>query len=160
MIFRDTPTTSVCRCVCHPFIQSETKMKIEDFVKILPVGRIQIYLDASGSCATKELKDFFFTLADAFPSESTVELFSFDCQVYPVNKIDKKIFGLLGTNFDVIEENARQNYPDAICVITDGLGYPPKSDNPERWHWIIANPTPFSVFQGLPGNTYKFEDFE
>jgi len=107
--------------------------------------RCTFFLDASGS--TWELQDRFFALARSLPErEFDVELCSFDCRVYPLDRKRPVVRGGGGTSFEILERHLRRQppkgkpprYPDVVIVLTDGLGDHVKPMHPERWHWLLT----------------------
>lgn len=108
--------------------------------------RCTFFLDASGS--TWELQDRFFSLARSLPERDfDVELCSFDCRVYPLDRKRPVVLGGGGTSFEILERHLCRKpakgkpprYPDVVIVLTDGLGDHVRPLHPERWHWLLTS---------------------
>lgn len=102
------------------------------------------FLDTSGSCA--HLAERFFNAAESIPEDRFIlHLACFDTRVYETDLKTRKLYGFGGTSFTCIEQyiqkktkEERMAYPDAIWVLTDGMGDNVKPEKPERWKWFLS----------------------
>lgn len=124
-----------------------------------PKITVWIFLDTSGSC--RNLSARFFRIAGSLnPHKFETKLFCFNTKIYPTTLESKKIYGGLGTSYQVIEKflQAQLVYPRAVVIITDGYGDRVKPQFPERWYWLMSSS--FNLY--LPSNSHHFDlrDFE
>jgi len=128
-------------------------------------GKINVFffLDTSGSCIN--LAERFFTAANSLPKEKfDIRLFCFDTNVQETQLTDQKVYGGGGTNFSIIEshiqsEKSKTNkYPDAVFIITDGMGTKVNPEHPNKWHWFLTSD--YKKFIPKNSRTYMLSDFE
>ena len=127
------------------------------------------FLDSSGSCIG--YAQDFFNLVRTIPEESfNIHLFSFDTNVYELNKDNPKVLGGGGTAFNIIEQeiqhiiktnpkqskNTKKNnsYPDLVFVLTDGMGNHVAPERPEKWYWIL---TPHNTTKYIHPKSHKIK---
>ncbi|RLC97488.1 MAG: hypothetical protein DRI46_12990 [Chloroflexi bacterium] len=76
-----------------------------------------------------------------------MRMFCFDTKIYETSLESRKLSGFGGTHFHILEKHIQQElrdnpkmkrYPEAIFVVTDGLGTEIKPAKPENWHWILT----------------------
>jgi predicted metal-dependent peptidase len=111
-------------------------------------GRIDVmfYMDASISCADEVAR--FLKAARSLPKDRfRVLLRSFDTTVYELDINEDKAEGFGGTAFAPLEAHAleQRKYPDAVFVLTDGIGDEITPMYPKRWHWFLTE----SGYEGL-----------
>jgi len=107
---------------------------------------VWFYQDTSGSCGP--WKDRFFSIAESMPLEKfNMRMFCFDTNIYETSLESRELKGFGGTHFHILENHiqeemknnpAMKRYPEAIFVVTDGLGTDVKPEHPEKWHWILT----------------------
>ena len=107
---------------------------------------VWFYQDTSGSCGP--YKDRFFAIAEAMPIEKfNMRMFCFDTMIYETSLETRELKGFGGTHFHILENHIQEElannpemkcYPDAIFVVTDGLGTKIVPEKPENWHWILT----------------------
>ena len=122
-------------------------------------NRIVLFMDASGSCYN--YKDRFFAAARSIPKKKfDITLCSFDTKVFELNINDPKMRGGGGTSFWIMEEWINKvyipkhgHYPDAVFLITDGVGDPIKPQHPDRWYWFL---TPYNWENYIPKESHKY----
>jgi len=139
-----------------------TEMEIEHETE----GKIMVFLfqDTSGSCWN--LKDRFFKAARSLdPKRFDVRLFCFDTAVKEVELAKGKIYGGGGTSFGILEAfiqktmlNEGCKYPEAVFLITDGMGNSVRPEKPERWYWFLS----YDCRHYIPkeSNVFKLSDYE
>jgi hypothetical protein len=118
-------------------MEIETDTKKKDRIKVL------FFLDTSGSCAG--LAERFWKAAKSLPEDKfELHLHCFDVQVYETTLASGKLYGFGGTRFDILEIKAQAikikdgRYPDAIFIITDGMGTSVTPEFPEKWYWFLS----------------------
>jgi len=125
---------------------------------------IFFFMDTSGSCYN--YKDRFFQAALSLPKERfKIRLFCFDTKVKETTLESKKVYGGGGTSFAIIEEhiqniinNEHLDYPEAVFLITDGVGNNVNPEKPERWHVFL---TPYGTSKHFEKcHCYNLKDFE
>lgn len=144
----DRRLTSLNKELCLPF-----ESQIESFVKI----DILFFLDTSMSCW--HLKDRFFKAAMSMPKNIfNVKMFCFDNQVFEITS--KLLKGGRGTSYSILEDkvSSLSKYPEAIFVITDGLGNEINPLHPKRWYWFLTNNK--TMFIPKESHVYNLEEFE
>ena len=125
------------------------------------------YQDASGSCI--HLVERFFRAALSLPKDRfNVKGFSFDTQVHNVDFKNPEIRGGGGTAFDILESHIQHEvktgniskYPDAVFVVTDGMGNDINPEKPEKWYWFLAGR--WTSKNNIPNNSeiFDLDDFE
>lgn len=142
-------------------------MEVEDDIKKNEQIDVWFYQDTSGSC--QEYRDRFFTIAESMPLEKfNFRLFCFDTKIYETSLESRELKGFGGTKFHIIENHiqkelienpATKQHPDAIFVVTDGLGTDVNCSQPEKWHWIL---TPKGSTENIPKacNLYDLAKYE
>ena len=95
-------------------------------------------------------------------------MFCFDTRVFKLSDEDiaaGKLYGFGGTYFHILEEYIKQEikkenkkYPDAVFVITDGMGDNVYPQIPQRWYWFLSADYTYCI----PNKSHKFmlENFE
>ena len=126
--------------------------------------RVFFFLDTSGSCIG--LKDRFFRAAKSLPPDRfDVRAFCFDTKIYPIDLNVNRVRGGGGTSFDIMETEIQRimgaekvPYPEAVFVITDGMGNAVNPQIPNRWYWFLTS----KYIHYIPNesNTYLLADFE
>lgn len=140
--------TELDKELCLPF-----EDQVDAFVKI----DILFFLDTSMSCW--HLKDRFFKAAMSMPKNVfNVKMFCFDNQVFEITS--KNLKGGRGTSYSILEDkvSALSKYPEAVFVITDGLGNEINPLHPKRWHWFLT--TNKTMFIPKESHSYNLEEFE
>jgi hypothetical protein len=129
-------------------------------------GKIAVWFfqDTSGSCW--HLKERFFKAARSLdPARFDLRLFCFDTRVEEVKIDENKIYGGGGTSFTIIEKKIQTaiqqegiKYPEAVFVITDGMGNRVQPEIPKRWYWFLS----YNYRHCIPKecNTYDLRDYE
>lgn len=140
-----------------------SEMEVEDLSK---PGKIEVWFfqDTSGSCA--HLKDRFFTAAASLPPwRFDVKMHCFDTQVFETSLESGKLYGFGGTSFDILEAyiqkycaEQKKPYPEAVFVITDGMGNKVFPQHPERWYWFLSDDYRYCIPEKC--NIFKLSDFE
>lgn len=126
---------------------------------------VRFYQDTSGSCA--KFRDRFFHAAKSLPKDRfNVELYCFDTQIYETSLEEGKLYGFGGTYFDILEEHIQRQlksgdikkYPEAVFVITDGMGNKVFPEQPEKWYWFLSD----KYTHCIPEECHKFmlRDYE
>jgi len=141
-----------------------TEMEIDHVNDVKNRIKIIFFLDTSGSCTA--LADRFWKAAKTLPKDRfEMNLCCFDTEVYETTLESGELYGFGGTSFYILENYVQQykiknnnKYPDAVFVITDGMG---DSINPEianRWHWFLSH----NYTQCIPNecNIYMLSDYE
>jgi len=137
--------------------------EIEDDIPENPKKiKVWFFQDTSGSCVS--YADRFFKAAMTLPEwRFDVKLHCFDTRVYETDFLSKKLYGFGGTSFSCIEDYIQRKkvngvYPDAIFVITDGMGNRVCPENAKNWYWFLT----YKFFQFIPvgSNLYELKDFE
>jgi len=127
-----------------PHIMLPTQMDVEH--KSETRIKVRFYQDTSGSCFG--FRDRFFAAAKSLPEDRfDVELFCFDTKVYAASIEEGKLYGFGGTAFDILEDHIQKQlrsgeiirHPEAVFVITDGLGNSIKPERPEKWFWFLSD---------------------
>jgi len=118
------------------------------------------FLDTSGSC--HGFAERFWKAAKSLPEDKfDIRLFCFDTKVYETSLSSGKLYGFGGTMFNIIEQRIQQEkkYPEAVFLITDGIGSSVHPVYPDRWHWFL---TPYNIKTYIPkqSNVYMLKDFE
>jgi len=124
------------------------------------------FLDTSGSCSG--LEERFWNAARSLPDDKfTVHLYTFNDAVYPVDVDTGRMNIGGGTSFDILENyvqqeianNVADGYPEAVFVITDGLGNQIQPEEPKKWYWFLTNSGNTSC---IPEecHTFGLKDFE
>ena len=129
-------------------------------------GKIDVwfYQDTSYSC--KHLAERFFKAARTLnPKRFNVRMFCFDTRVYETSLKSGELYGFGGTRFDVLEQEIQNRiqtenirYPEAVFVITDGLGNKINPEKPKNWHWFLSAPNVYCIHDDC--NIYTLKDFE
>lgn len=123
-------------------IMLPSEYEIDEYEKArIPVW---FFLDTSGSCA--HLADRFFQAAKSLPEDKfLLKLFCFDTKVYETSLESKKLYGFGGTQFDIIEhyiqkeiKSKNTKYPEAVFIVTDGMGNNVQPEKPHRWQWFLS----------------------
>lgn len=104
-----------------------------------------LFLDTSGSC--RGYKERFWKAGASLPPERfDVRMFCFDDFVMETTLESRKIREGGGTSFNIIESHIQQavktegiEYPEAVFLITDGLGDHVKPQKPQNWYWFLTN---------------------
>ena len=143
------------------FLPSEMEDETQEKTK-LPVF---LFLDTSGSCYG--YKDRFFQCGASLPKDRfNVRLFCFDTAVQETTLESGKIYGGGGTAFDIIEEHIQKlmktegiAYPEAVFLITDGMGSSVNPQHSLRWYWFL---TPYNDKSYIPkeSHVYELRDYE
>lgn len=103
------------------------------------------FLDTSPSC--DHLKDRFFNAARSVPTDKfNIRTFTFHTGVDEFSLNTGKGFRRgYGTRFDIMEIKIQRiirtegiKYPDAVFVVTDGMGNHVRPEYPERWYWFLS----------------------
>jgi predicted metal-dependent peptidase len=120
-----------------------TEMEIENRNKEKCKIKVVFFLDTSGSC--KHLAERFWAAAKSLPEDRfELHLCCFDTKVYETSLVSSKLYGFGGTSFDILENYVQQlkkkdgKYPEAVFVITDGMGNNIKPEHPEKWYWFLS----------------------
>tara|TARA_B100000614_G_scaffold262909_1_gene300988 strand:- start:479318 stop:480904 length:1587 start_codon:yes stop_codon:yes gene_type:complete len=133
------------------------------------VERIDVvfYQDFSGSCF--HLAERFFKAAKSLPTDRfNVKTFCFDTEVNPVDLDGGDLRGGGGTSFRILEKHVQKllkqgelkRYPDAVFVITDGMGDDVHPQDPTKWYWFLSDG--WSTEDHIPegSHIYKLSQFE
>jgi hypothetical protein len=111
--------------------------------------KVVFYVDSSGSCWS--LAPRFIAAARTLPPEFfDVQCFSFDTWVYPVDLENPSVQGGGGTSFKCLDKHLRklEQQPEAVFVVTDGLGDHITPIEPEKWHWFLSRDTRYCIPSG------------
>lgn len=117
-------------------------IEFEDFHSTKDRIEVWFFLDTSGSCFG--YSDRFLNAAGSLSKKRfDVKLFCFDTKVFEVGLDDAQFYGGGGTYFHILEQKILQEtegrlYPDAVFVITDGMGTRVTPKYPKRWHWFLT----------------------
>lgn len=102
--------------------------------------KISIFIDVSYSCQDK-VQDFF-DLSSSLPSAFEKEILAFSNVVSKIEKHGDKLRFSFGkdTKFSCIEDYLinNGNYPDIVCIFSDGIGRIVNPKYPQRWHWFLT----------------------
>jgi len=124
------------------------------------------FQDTSGSCSG--YRDRFFSIAAAMPEDKFhMRFFCFDDDTYETTIESGKLYGFGGTSFDIIEARIQKEirngenvkYPDAVFIVTDGLGNNVTPEKPKNWHWILT-PNGDTRFVHNDSKKYDLEEYE
>jgi len=129
-------------------------------------GKIEVHFfqDTSGSCAG--FIDRFFAAALSLPKQRfDINLHCFDTKVYKTTLESKKLYGFGGTRFDIIESHIqnemkknKSKYPQAVFVITDGMGNKVNPQFPKKWYVFLSSD--YASCFPKECNIFKLKDFE
>lgn len=104
---------------------------------------VWFFQDVSGSCVS--LKDRFFRAARSLPEDKfMVRMFCFDTEVHEVDLKKGELKGGGGTSFSILENYVQKQvisgvkHPEAIFVITDGVGNKISPKFPKKWYWFLS----------------------
>jgi hypothetical protein len=140
-----------------------TEMEIDHFEKKKHKINVIFFLDTSGSCIG--LADRFWNAAKSLPEDRfELDLCCFDMSVYNTTLSSGKLYGFGGTSFSILENYVQGKkiktgkYPEAIFVITDGMGDHVSPEIPENWYWFLTN----NYLSYIPkkSNIFKLSDYE
>lgn len=139
-----------------------TEMEID--VEIEGKIKVWFFQDTSGSC--ESFKDRFFKAAMSLPTDRfEVKMHCFDTRVFETDLESKKLYGFGGTSFDILEEYIqrhikanKEKYPQAVFVVTDGVGNKVFPERPERWYWFLSSNSRYCIPEKC--NIYMLNDFE
>lgn len=143
------------------FIPSEES--VEDICKKKDKIDVFFFLDTSGSCF--HLGERFFSAALTLdPKKFNIRLFCFDVAVVETDIKGQKLYGGGGTSFSAIEAHIKSivekgtKYPQAVFIITDGMGNNVKPAFPKRWHWFLTEK--YTNFIPPESHIYMLSDYE
>jgi predicted metal-dependent peptidase len=148
-------------CLQSDFI-IPTEMEIEHEVE----GKIEVWFfqDTSASCSSHMNR--FFKAAKSLPKDRfDVKLHCFDTEVYETTLESGKLYGFGGTEFAPIEKyiqaymsKNKVPYPQAVFIITDGMGNPVYPKYANRWYWFLTT----SYKRCIPeaSNVFELSNFE
>lgn len=150
------------RMTCLPsdmFLPSE--MEHDDLKEEKHKIDVFFFLDTSGSCWG--LKDRFFKAAKSLPPERfNIRLFCFDTEVRETTLESGKIYGGGGTSFDIIEnavlQHSQNKYPQAVFIITDGMGSSVVPKEPKKWYWFLSDD--YRDYVPNDSHVFMLNDFE
>lgn len=138
------------------FVEEDERRKID----------VWFFQDTSGSCV--HLADRFFNAARSIPTDRfNIKMFCFDTAVYETTLASGKLYGFGGTSFTCIEDyiqskindvKAKQHYPHAVFIITDGYGDNVSPQKPKNWHWFLSENYKSCIPKESP--TFMLKDFE
>ena len=104
---------------------------------------VWFFQDVSGSCVS--LKDRFFRAARSLPEDRfIIRMFCFDTKVHEVDLKKGELKGGGGTLFSILENYIQKEvisgvkHPEAIFVITDGVGDRILPKFPKKWYWFLS----------------------
>lgn len=125
---------------------------------------VWFFQDTSASCSA--FKDRFFKAADSLPpNRFDVKMHCFDTQVFETTLESRKLYGGGGTSFHILEEYVQQycrtnkeEYPQAVFVVTDGYGTIIQPEIPQRWYFFLSAPATYCIPKEC--NIYKLKDYE
>lgn len=126
---------------------------------------VLFFQDTSGSCV--HLAERFLKAARSIPEDRfNVHAYCFDTSTYKTDLKSGKLYGFGGTSFECIEYRIQhevksgnlKKYPDAVFVITDGMGDHVIPEKPERWHWFLSYNYKYCIPKS--SKIYMLEDFE
>ena len=120
--------------------------------------------DTSGSCW--HLRERLFRAARSLdPRRFNVRMHCFDTRVHLSPLREVRVRGGGGTDFGCIEDyirrecsGTRQDYPEAVFVLTDGLGTRVTPQHPDRWHWFLTTGHAWRLPSG--SHVYRLSDYE
>lgn len=142
-----------------------TEMEVDNFEEEKHKIKVLFFLDTSGSCA--HLADRFWKAAKSLPEERfDIQLCCFDTSVYETDFKSGKLYGFGGTCFHIIEqyvqkykkEKNKGKYPDAVFIITDGMGTAVKPEICKRWYWFLSYN--YRAYIPKECNIYDLKDYE
>jgi hypothetical protein len=123
------------------------------------------FQDTSHSC--KGWRDRFFNIAERMPKDIfDMRLFCFDHEIHDTTLESRELKGFGGTSFTIIEGRIQRalkdreipKYPDAVFVITDGIGNDVHPAKPDNWHVMLTPGGRKSNFKGVT-NFYDLKDY-
>jgi hypothetical protein len=136
---------------------------VEEICKKKDKIDVYFFLDTSGSCF--HLAERFFAAALTLdPKKFNIRLFCFDTKVVETDLKGQQLFGGGGTSFSVIERHIKSivasgsKYPQAVFIITDGMGDNVAPAFPKRWHWFLTEKYTKCIPTG--SHIYMLSDYE
>jgi predicted metal-dependent peptidase len=140
-----------------------TEMEIDHFEKKKHKINVVFFLNTSGSCIG--LADRFWAAANSLPEDRfELDLCCFDTSVYNTTLPSRRIFGGGGTYFHILEEYVQKKkkelgkYPEAIFVITDGMGNSISPEFPKNWYWFLTQN--YTSYIPKDSNKFNLRDYE
>jgi hypothetical protein len=148
------------------FMDEELMIPSEMEDDIVEKDRLPVFffMDTSGSCWG--LKERFFKAASSLPEDRfNVRLFCFDTKIKETTLESGKIYGSGGTSFNIIENYIQKlikeentKYPEAVFLITDGMGNSVTPQYPDRWFWFLSRN--FRKFIPKTSKVFDLRNFE
>jgi predicted metal-dependent peptidase len=142
-----------------------TEMEIDSYADKKHRIKVMFFLDTSGSCV--HLAERFFKAAKTLPPDRfDIVLHCFDTNVYETSLKTGQLYGFGGTSFDIIEEYIQKyrkeknnnKYPDAVFIITDGMGNNVHPEFPKKWFWFLSEDYRYCIPPEC--NIFKLNDYE
>lgn len=142
-----------------------TEMEIESFEKEKHKIKVIFFLDTSGSCI--DLAERFWKAAKSLPEDRfDIQLCCFDTHVYETSLKTGKLYGFGGTCFHILEDYVQKyklnknkgKYPDAVFVITDGMGTAIKPEICKNWYWFLSYNYRYCIPKEC--NIFSLDDYE
>jgi len=117
--------------------------------------RLLLAIDASASIDVTWLSTFA-AIAVAARAKATIEMVSFDTEIYSFDPSLRAVAGGGGTCFQVIEKHveAMKFEPDRVVVLTDGFAARPVVRHPDRWLWLLTDDGTDRTIRGI-GRTVR-----